>query len=56
MPDTPCAGIARPCSDWLSEDAGVAGAVACLHDARRERDAMRFENFKRAQRIAAASS
>lgn len=47
--------IAKPCKDWLSGDADSAALSQCLHEARRERDAVRMENLKRAQRIAASS-
>lgn len=47
--------VARPCKDWLGGDAGSAALSRCLHEARRDRDAVRLENFKRAQRIAAAN-
>lgn len=50
VPATP-----EPCKDWLSDDADIAALSSCLREARRERDAVRFENFKRAQRIAASS-
>jgi hypothetical protein len=57
-PPTPEAvpGIAQACRDWLSEDAGLKALSQCLHDARRDREAMQIENFKRAQRIAAAAN
>jgi len=56
VPAPPAAGsVAQPCKDWLSEDLGAAALSACLQEARRGRDAVRLENFKRAQRIAASS-
>jgi hypothetical protein len=56
VPATPAVeAVARPCKAWLSEKAGVAALSLCLHEARRERDALQVENFKRAQRIAASS-
>ena len=45
----------QPCKDWLTGDADAALLSQCLHGARRERDAVRIENFLRAQRIAASS-
>ncbi len=53
VPEAPA--VAGSCKDWLLDDADIAALSKCLHDARRERDAVRFENFKRAQRIAASS-
>lgn len=45
----------QPCKDWLTGDGNAAVLSQCLHGARRERDAVRIENFQRAQRIAASS-
>ena len=46
--------VSAPCRAWLA-DGGTAVLSTCLHEARRERDAIHLENFKRAQRMAAAS-
>lgn len=47
--------VAQPCKDWLSEGLGASALSACLQEVRRGRDAVRIENFKRAQRIAQSS-
>jgi hypothetical protein len=45
---------AAPCKAWLSDDGGLAALSRCLSEARRVRDAVRIQNFERAQRIAAS--
>lgn len=53
---TPGGDVApQPCKDWLTGDADAALLSQCLQGARRERDAVRIENFQRAQRVAASS-
>ena len=53
----PARPIAAPCKGWLS--ATNAGSVVllsqCLHQARSDRDAQRFEQIKRAQALATSS-
>jgi hypothetical protein len=47
--------IAGPCKDWLTGEADAAALSQCLMEARRSRDAVRIQNYERAQRIAASS-
>jgi len=53
-PEAPREPVARPCKDFLSEDAGVAALSACLHEVRGD-DAGRVKAFRRAQQIAGSS-